>query len=106
MTESTHATLAAGRAQALAAWQRGDLARAERTFRQLLESDPDDAEALQFLATPQLERWDVTQAVEPLRAAHRGEPQDAAVLHRLGEPELRRAGTRSDSSRFSRARFW
>lgn len=76
------------REQALAAWQRGDLALAEQAFRQWLERVPDDAEALQFLATRQLEQGNAPHAITLLLAAHQAQPQDAAVLHRLGEVQM------------------
>jgi aspartate beta-hydroxylase len=76
------------REQALAAWQRGDMAMAEQAFQQLLDSLPDDAEALQFLATRQLGRGHMERAIELLFAAHRAQPQDAAILHRLGEVQM------------------
>jgi aspartate beta-hydroxylase len=76
------------REQALAAWQRGDTAAAELAFLRLLEELPDDAEALQFVATRELERGQVRRAIELLLAAHLAQPQDAAVLHRLGEVQM------------------
>jgi len=88
MNKPPPATPAICREQALAAWQRGDMAVAEQAFEQLLESLPDDAEALQFLATRQLGRGDAERAIELLLAAHRAQPQDAAILHRLGEVQM------------------
>lgn len=79
---------ASWREQALAAWQRGDLALAEHAFRQWLEHVPADVEALQFLATRQLERGDVAGALLRLQDAHRAQPHDPAVLHRLGELQM------------------
>jgi aspartate beta-hydroxylase len=76
------------REQALAAWQRGDLAMAEQAFSRLLDVRPDDAEALQFLATRQLGRGDTARAIELLLAAHLARPRDAAVLHQLGEVQM------------------
>ena len=88
MNKPPHATPASCREQALAAWQRGDLALAEQAFLRLLEGLPDDAEALQFVATRQLGRGDTERAIELLSAAHRAQPQDAAILHRLGEVQM------------------
>jgi aspartate beta-hydroxylase len=82
------ATVAACRAQALAALQRGDAVLAEQAYARLLEARPDDAEALQFLASCQLDRGHVAQAIEWLRAAHRARPRDAAILHRLGAAQV------------------
>ncbi|EIL91260.1 aspartyl/asparaginyl beta-hydroxylase domain-containing protein [Rhodanobacter spathiphylli] len=88
MNQPSNATLASCREQALAAWQRGDLAAAEVAFRRLLECQPHDAEALQFLADRQWAAGNAAGAVELLQAAHRVEPQDAGVLHRLGELQM------------------
>jgi len=88
MGNPPNATPATCREQALAAWQRGDMAMAEQAFLRLLEVRPDDAEALQFLATRQLGRGNTERAIELLFAAHRAQPQDAAILHRLGEVQM------------------
>ncbi|MES1153570.1 MAG: aspartyl/asparaginyl beta-hydroxylase domain-containing protein, partial [Rhodanobacter sp.] len=88
MNKPPPATPAICREQALAAWQRGDMAMAEQAFLRLLEVRPDDAEALQFLATRQLGRGHTERAIELLFAAHRAQPQDAAILHRLGEVQM------------------
>ena len=88
MNKPSPATPAICREQALAAWQRGDMAIAEQAFLHLLEVQPDDAEALQFLATRQLGRGQMEHAIELLFAAHRAQPQDAAILHRLGEVQM------------------
>ncbi|WP_236886447.1 aspartyl/asparaginyl beta-hydroxylase domain-containing protein [Dyella thiooxydans] len=76
------------RAQALEALQRGDVLLAEQAFARLLEQLPDDAEALQFLASRELERGHVTRAVERLRAARLAHPRDAAILHQLGAAQV------------------
>ncbi|MFC5438207.1 aspartyl/asparaginyl beta-hydroxylase domain-containing protein [Rhodanobacter umsongensis] len=76
------------RAQALAGLQRGDMTLAEQAFSRLLEVRPDDAEALQFLATRQLGRGDTVRAIELLQAARRSQPQDAAILHQLGSAQM------------------
>lgn len=88
MNKPPPASPAICREQALAAWQRGDMATAEQAFLRLLETQPDDAEALQFLATRQLGRGHMERAIELLLAAHRAQPQDAAILHRLGEVQM------------------
>jgi aspartate beta-hydroxylase len=82
------ATVAACRAQARAALQRGDLALAEQAFARLLERLPDDVDALQFLASCQLGRGNTAQAIEWLRAADRLQPRDAAILHQLGAARM------------------
>ncbi|MEP6898452.1 MAG: aspartyl/asparaginyl beta-hydroxylase domain-containing protein [Rhodanobacter sp.] len=88
MNKPPPAIPASCREQALAAWRHGDMATAERTFLRLLEDLPDDAEALQFVATRQLERGHAQRAIELLLTAHRAQPQNAAVLHRLGEVQM------------------
>ena len=64
------------------------MALAEQAFSRLLELQPDDVEALQFLATCQLGRGNAARAIELLHAAQRTQPQDAAILHRLGEAQI------------------
>jgi aspartate beta-hydroxylase len=88
MNKPPPVTSAGCREQALAAWRRGDLAVAEQAFSRLLDVCPDDAEALQFLATRQLDRGETARAIELLFAAHRTRPQDAAILHQLGEVQM------------------
>lgn len=88
MNQPPHAHPASCRERARAAWQRGELAPAEQAFLQLLESVPDDVEALQFVAERQLERGNLQRSIELLAAAQRAQPRDAAVLHRLGELQM------------------
>jgi aspartate beta-hydroxylase len=88
MNEPTGLSPASCREQALAEIDRGDLAAAERAFSRLLEIQPDNAEALQFLATRELGRGNAPRAIELLRAAQRTLPQDGAILHRLGEAQI------------------
>jgi aspartate beta-hydroxylase len=88
MDDPPGTTAEALRAQALAAARRGDAALAERAFSRLLELEPDDADALLFLASRQLDRGDATRAIEWLRAARRARPQDAAILHQLGAAQV------------------
>lgn len=88
MDNSPNATPATCRAQAHAGLQRGDVALAEQAFLRLLDVQPDDAEALQFLATRQLSRGNAARAVELLLAALRTQPQDAAILHQLGTAQM------------------
>ncbi len=80
--------IAACRAQALASAQRGDITLAEQAFSRLLDLQPGDAEALQFLATRQLDRGNAVRAIELLQAAQRSQPQDAAILHQLGSAQM------------------
>jgi aspartate beta-hydroxylase len=88
MSNPPNATPAICREQALAGLQRGDMAFAEQAFLRLLEAQPDDAEALQFLATRQLSRGNTTRAIELLLAAQHAQPQDAAILHELGSAQM------------------
>ncbi|MEO9080071.1 MAG: aspartyl/asparaginyl beta-hydroxylase domain-containing protein [Rhodanobacter sp.] len=76
------------REQALAGLQCGDLALAEQAYLRLLEVQPDDVDALQFLARRQLARGNPTHAIELLLAAQRAQPHDAAILHQLGEAQM------------------
>ncbi|WP_424683399.1 aspartyl/asparaginyl beta-hydroxylase domain-containing protein [Frateuria sp. YIM B11624] len=82
------AAAAACREQALAAMQRGDLAGAEQAFARLLAIRPDDADALQFVASRQLGRGDAAGAIASLHAALRAQPRDAAILHQLGAAQV------------------
>ncbi len=88
MSKPTSATPASCREQARAGLARGDMALAEQAFSRLLEVQPDDVEALQFLATCQLGRGNMARAIELLHAAQHAQPQDAAILHRLGEAQM------------------
>jgi len=88
MASSPDATPATCRAQALAGLQRGDMTLAEQAFSRLLEVQPDDAEALQFLASCQLGRGNTPRAIELLQTAQRSQPQDAAILHQLGSAQM------------------
>lgn len=88
MDTPPEATVAACRAQASAALQRGDLALAEQAFSRLLELRPHDVDALQFLASCQLGRGDATRAIERLRTAQRGHPADPSILHQLGTAQM------------------
>ncbi|SEJ57693.1 aspartyl/asparaginyl beta-hydroxylase domain-containing protein [Frateuria terrea] len=88
------AAAATCRAQALEALRRGDVALAERAFSRLLDIQPDDVDALQFLASCQLGRGEAARAIDWLRAAHRARPRDAAILHQLGAAQVQAADLR------------
>lgn len=62
----------------------GDAAQAERAFRQLLEINPGELQALQFLAMRHLSRGEVDRAVQILAEAHRLHPEDPATLYQSG----------------------
>lgn len=81
-------TAADWRAQAQAASRDGDVVRAEQAFARLLEQRPGDPEALQFLASRDLDRGDTMGAIERLRAASLAQPQDAAIWHQLGAAQV------------------
>lgn len=82
------ATAEACRAQALTALQRGDVAVAEQAFARLLEQLPGDTEALQFLASRELDRGNAARAIERLQAARHASGRDAAILHQLGAAQV------------------
>lgn len=82
------ATAEACRAQALAALQRGDVAVAEQAYARLLGLLPDDAEALLFLASRELDRGNTAGAIERLQAARHPSGRDAAILHQLGAAQV------------------
>jgi aspartate beta-hydroxylase len=88
MNKPPHANPASCREKARAAWQRGELEAAGQAFLHLLESLPDDVEALQFVADRELKRGNIHQSIKLLMAAQRAQPQNAAVLHRLGELQM------------------
>ena len=76
------------RAQAHAGLERGDAAGAEHAFSRLLEVQPGDTEALQFLAGCELARGHAERAVALLEGARRGDPQGPAILHQLGAAQM------------------
>lgn len=57
---------------------------AEQSYLHLLETRPDDLEALRQLANIQLARGAVDRAIELLVSADRAHPDDAVTLHQLG----------------------
>ncbi|GAB2536714.1 hypothetical protein GCM10027065_05550 [Rhodanobacter koreensis] len=60
------------------------MGQAERSYAQLLETHPDDLEALRQLANIRLASGAVDQAIELLVSADRVHPADAVTLHQLG----------------------
>ena len=88
MNNSPQATPATYREQALAGLRGGDMAAAEKAFLRLLELQPHDVQALQFLATRHLGRGNAAQAIELLLTAQRLQPQDGGILHQLGELQM------------------
>jgi hypothetical protein len=65
------------REMALGSLQQGDAMQVERSFAQLLELLPGDADALQFLASRHLVRGDAIRAVSLLFAAVQSAPGNA-----------------------------
>lgn len=84
MTNESDQRLADYREQARSGLSRGDVALAEQSYAQLLETHPDDLEALRQLANIQLTRGAVDRATELLVSADRAHPGDPATLHQLG----------------------
>lgn len=68
--------------------QRGEMAAAEATYRQLLEQSPDDAEALMFVANRETVRRNVPVAMMLLSRAERAHPEHAGVAHQIGSAHL------------------
>lgn len=68
--------------------QSGQMAAAESSYRQLLEREHDDADALIFLADRELARRNVPQAMLLLSRAERAHPDHAGVAHQLGSVQL------------------
>lgn len=76
------------RERARFALDHGDEMVAEQSFLHLLDAEPGDAEALQYLAMRHLARGEVGKAIERLLAAHRAHLRDAGVLHQLGSARM------------------
>jgi len=68
--------------------RRGDQGVAEQSYEHLLETHPNDLEALQQLASINLGRGDVNRAIELLAIAHRAYPNDPFTLHQLGSARM------------------
>ena len=81
------------RERARSGLRRGDQAVAEQAYEHLLETLPNDLEALQQLASINLGRGDVNRAIELLAIAHRAHPQDPFTLHQLGSARMTNGDT-------------
>lgn len=68
--------------------QNRDLLLAEQSYRFLLETEPADAEALQFLARTYVGRGQRSKAIELLLAAHQARPDEPGILQQLGTMQL------------------
>ena len=76
----------------------GKLAEAEQAFRRVLESQPDQVEALRFLANAALARGAAGEAIDLLNRAANVDRNDIGVLLELGAAY--RAADRRDESRY------
>ena len=72
------------RERAVAHLRDGSPALAERVFRELLEHDPVDVQALRFLAARHLERDERVVAIGLLERAEKAYPGHAPTLHQMG----------------------
>ncbi|MBB5359767.1 aspartate beta-hydroxylase [Rhodanobacter sp. ANJX3] len=72
------------RACALEYLRAGKPGLAEHAFRNILEQDPNDVDALRFLAARHLERNERVAAIELFERAENVRPGHAATLHQLG----------------------
>lgn len=84
MNSGVGVTVSALREMALNGLRQGDAAQAEQCFVRLLEQQPDDAEALQFVASRHLVRGDTSRALVMLSTAVRAHPEHPDLLHQLG----------------------
>jgi len=91
MTERQTDPVADLRERARSALGHGDAALAEQSFARVLDSEPADLEALQFLAARQFDRGEAARAIELLQQAHRAHPREPGVLHLLGTVRMAQA---------------
>jgi aspartate beta-hydroxylase len=83
--------------------QGGQMAAAESSCRQLLEHEPDDADALVFLADRELARRNAPQAILLLNRAERAHPDHPGVAHQLGSVHLASGDFEAAASHLQRA---
>ncbi|MBA2080168.1 aspartyl/asparaginyl beta-hydroxylase domain-containing protein [Rhodanobacter sp. PCA2] len=76
------------REKALAGLRQGDASLAEQCFVQLLETMPDDVDALQFVAGRHFQRGDGVRAVALLQHAALTAPGNADIMHQLGTVQM------------------
>lgn len=76
------------RERARAAVGRNDEAAAEAAYTQVLENQPDDLEALKYLANRQWLRGAGRRAVELMQTATQAHPGDASAWHQLGTSQM------------------
>jgi len=84
MNTGVGASVSALREMALNGLRQGDVALAEQCFARLLEQSPDDAEALQFVASRHLARGDASRSLALLSTAVSMHPDHPDLLHQLG----------------------
>lgn len=88
MNSGLNGGVAALREMALTGLRNGDAVLAEQSFARLLELEPGDTEALQFLASRHMLRGDALRAVAMLLAAERARPGQPDILHQLGAAQM------------------
>lgn len=76
------------REMALNGLRSGDVMLAEQYFARLLELEPADVEALQFLAARHMARGDAVRAVAMLLVAEQAGPERPDTLHQLGSARM------------------
>jgi len=91
------------RQRARFALQHNDEARAEASYARVLESQPADLEALQYLANCQLLRGVARRAVELLQTAAQAHPDDAGTWHQLGASHMMDGDMRAAADSLRRA---
>lgn len=91
------------RERARVAVRRNDEAAAEAAYTRVLESQPDDLEALKYLATCQLLRGVGRRAVELMQAATQAHPDDAPAWHQLGTSQMMDGDMRAAADSLHRA---
>lgn len=69
-------------------WRRGELDQAEQSFDRLLALEPEDTQALQFVADRHYARGDADRAGQLLQTAARLSPDDPAIARQLGAARL------------------
>ena len=91
------------RARAQFALQHNDEPLAETSYASLLESQPGDLEALQYLANCQLVRGFAQRAIELLQTATQAHPENAGMWHQLGAAQLLDGDARGSAGSLRRA---
>lgn len=79
-----------------------DILLAEQSYLRLIAVQPDDVEALQFLASQQVSRGELARATDLLATAHQAQPDDPTTLNQLGTIQLRSGDPRAAVDTFQR----